>query len=59
MPPRTGELTAVLDLVLAPVPARHQFGQERIELELLARPDHHGRGDAAEGRAAGAARGPA
>ena len=40
------ELPAVLHLVLAPVPARHQLGQERIELELVARADHHGRGHA-------------
>ncbi len=40
------ELTAVLDLVLAPVPAGDQLGEERIELELVAGPHHHGRGDA-------------
>ena len=33
------ELAPVLHLVLAPVPLRHQFAQQRVDVDLLARPD--------------------
>ncbi len=35
-----GELPAVLDLVLAPVPARHQLVQQGLGVDLLAPRDH-------------------
>jgi len=43
-PAAHGELAAVLDLVLAAVPPGHQLGEERADVDLLARPDDDRRG---------------
>ena len=44
IPPRTANSPAVLDLVLAAVPPGHQLGEERADVDLLARPDDDRRG---------------